>query len=424
MRTMVPLTLPSRWPSVAAKWVLRRVERPPAANDGIITAFRDGQVTLRTNRRMEGFTNAVQEFGYQGIRRGDLVIHGMDAFAGTVGVSDSDGKASPVVHAYVSRGEADVRYYSYFLRVLAWSGFIVSLARGIRERSTAFDASTFQSLVIPAPSLAEQRVIADYLDVESSRIDTLIAKKRRMVELLEERRAVFVAHAVSHGLRSNAEVGTMNPYAPAIPQGWRLMRLKHALERLVDTAHKTAPEVSDGKYLVVRTANIKNGQLVLDDAKHTSEAGFREWTERGIPRPGDVLLTREAPAGEACLVPEGLPLCIGQRVVWLKLPVVPIVSGEFLLYSLYGGPGQEFMKQLSRSTTVAHLNMADIPSIPVAVPPVSDQASIVVGIRREAERIDRLTAQLGRQVELLNERRQALITAAVTGEMDLPGVAA
>jgi len=80
--------IPSHWGVERAKWLFNRMERPVRPEDDVVTAFRDGQVTLRTNRRTEGFTNALQEHGYQGIRKGDLVIHAMDAFAGAIGVSD------------------------------------------------------------------------------------------------------------------------------------------------------------------------------------------------------------------------------------------------------------------------------------------------------------------------------------------------
>ena len=89
-------TIPSHWDMRKAKWLFKREERPVRPEDDIVTCFRDGQVTLRSNRRTDGFTNALKEHGYQGIRKGDLVIHAMDAFAGAIGVSDSDGKSTPV----------------------------------------------------------------------------------------------------------------------------------------------------------------------------------------------------------------------------------------------------------------------------------------------------------------------------------------
>src|ERR1700685_3166374 len=88
--------VPSHWIIERAKWLFERMDRPTRDSDEVITCFRDGVVTLRKNRRMRGFTESIKEIGYQGIRRGDLVIHAMDAFAGAVGVSDSDGKGTPV----------------------------------------------------------------------------------------------------------------------------------------------------------------------------------------------------------------------------------------------------------------------------------------------------------------------------------------
>ena len=89
-------SLPEHWEERRGKFLFDLKKRPLREEDDVITAFRDGQVTLRTNRRTEGFTNSLKEIGYQGVRKGDLVIHAMDGFAGAIGVSDSDGKCSPV----------------------------------------------------------------------------------------------------------------------------------------------------------------------------------------------------------------------------------------------------------------------------------------------------------------------------------------
>ncbi|WP_267779915.1 restriction endonuclease subunit S, partial [Vibrio cholerae] len=91
--------IPEHWEVRRAKYIFKKENRPVSLEDDVVTCFRDGQVTLRTNRRTEGFTFATKEHGYQGIRKGDLVIHAMDAFAGAIGVSDSDGKSSPVYSA-------------------------------------------------------------------------------------------------------------------------------------------------------------------------------------------------------------------------------------------------------------------------------------------------------------------------------------
>ena len=165
--------IPAEWEVERAKWLFLRAERLPRAEDEIVTCFRDGSVTLRKNRRTDGFTTALKEHGYQGIRRGDLVIHAMDAFAGAIGVSDSDGKSTPVYSACIPRTSetVDVNYYAYFMRDLALSGFLISLAKGIRERSTDFRFRDFAELKLSLPPLSEQTAIASFLDNKTAKIE-------------------------------------------------------------------------------------------------------------------------------------------------------------------------------------------------------------------------------------------------------------
>jgi type I restriction enzyme S subunit len=314
-------------------------------------------------------------------------------------------------------------FYRHVFKSRAFIGALDAIASGIRQGRT-IPTDAFMDLEIPEPPLDEQRAIADYLDRQTARIDALIAAKRRITDLLAERRRTFISNAVMHGVGSpQSTKATGSPFAPAIPANWRLMDLKYVVRRIVDTAHKTAPDVENGDYLVVRTSNVKNGRLVLADARYTDAAGFAEWSERAVPEPGDILFTREAPAGEACLVPSGLRLCVGQRMVLIQVDD-PIMLGDFGLYSIYGGAAQEYIELLSRSTTVAHLNMADILNIPVALPPHDEQIEIVEVIRAATEKMDALRSVLVRQIQTLTERRQGLITAAVTGELEIPGLAA
>lgn len=97
--------VPKGWEILRGKWLFQKVERPIREEDDVVTCFRDGIVTLRKKRRITGFTESLKEIGYQGIREGDLVIHQMDAFAGAIGVSDSDGKSTPVYSVCVPKDQ-------------------------------------------------------------------------------------------------------------------------------------------------------------------------------------------------------------------------------------------------------------------------------------------------------------------------------
>lgn len=172
----------NEWPQMKAKYLFQQLKRPCLDSDGTVTAFRDGEVVLRSERREDGFTEAVQYHGYQGVRKGDLVIHSMDAFAGAIGVSKSDGKMSPVAHIYAPKLELDLRFYAYFLKHLAKTGYIQSLAKGIRERSTSFDPITFSQIMLPVPPLDVQRKIADYLDFQSENLKNIILRKTQLID--------------------------------------------------------------------------------------------------------------------------------------------------------------------------------------------------------------------------------------------------
>lgn len=178
--------IPSHWMTKRAKSLYKKEQRPVREEDSVVTCFRDGVVTLRMNRRTTGFTEAISEFGYQGIRKGDLVIHVMDAFAGAIGVSDSDGKGTPVYNVCTAYGDSNNYFYAYALREMARTGFIQSLYRGIRERSSDFRFDVFARQYLPVPPREEQDQIVRYLDWQVSKINRLIAAKRKQIELIQE----------------------------------------------------------------------------------------------------------------------------------------------------------------------------------------------------------------------------------------------
>ena len=128
--------IPSHWKIIRGKNLLNVQNRNVDENTEVITCFRDGEVTLRSKRREEGYTFSDKEIGYQGIYEGDLVIHGMDGFAGAIGISDSYGKGSPILIVCTAKlNTNNLRFIMYYLRTLAMQKVFLALATGIRERS-------------------------------------------------------------------------------------------------------------------------------------------------------------------------------------------------------------------------------------------------------------------------------------------------
>lgn len=189
--------IPEHWEVRKAKWLFKKENRLTRKADEVITCFRDGEVTLRKNRRVEGFTNSLKEIGYQGIRKGDLVIHAMDAFAGAIGVSDSDGKGTPVYSVCTPIIESISNYfYAYLLRYMSSKKYIEALAKGIRERSTDFRFTEFAKLALPLPPLSEQKEIAEYLEELDSKTNRLLELNNRAIAKLKEYKQVLIDQAV------------------------------------------------------------------------------------------------------------------------------------------------------------------------------------------------------------------------------------
>lgn len=176
--------IPADWSISKIKHTIFPHEKPILPTDDVITCFRDGTVTLRKNRREEGFTVSFTENGYQGVDVGDLVIHGMDTFAGAIGCSDSRGKTSPVVHVCSTIGNN--RYFMYFLRYMAYSNVLMDFSNGVRIRSSDFrnfkKLAVFEMLV---PPLEEQNEIVNYLDSILAKIEQVIKQKELLLNELE-----------------------------------------------------------------------------------------------------------------------------------------------------------------------------------------------------------------------------------------------
>lgn len=176
--------VPMDWSISKIKHAIFPHEKPILPTDDVITCFRDGTVTLRKNRREEGFTVSFTEHGYHGVDVGDLVIHGMDTFAGAIGCSDSRGKTTPVVHVCSTVGNN--RYFMYFLRYMAYSNVLMDFSNGVRIRSSDFrNFAKLGVFEILTPPLEEQNEIVDYLDSEILKIEQMIEKKEHFLSDLE-----------------------------------------------------------------------------------------------------------------------------------------------------------------------------------------------------------------------------------------------
>ena len=354
------------------------------------------------------------------VRKGNLVINSMNYAIGSYGMSPYDGVCSPVY--IILDSKPNMLEQRYALRLFENKPFqkqLAILGNGILEHRAAISWDDIKGQYIPLPSLEEQRTIAAFLDYETARIDQLIAKQKQLIELLKEKRQAVISHAVTKGLNSNAPMKESGvEWLGQVPEHWVVKKLKH-VAKIIDCKNRTPEYVDDGDYLVVRTTNVKNQSLVLDGALYTNNQNFKIWTERGVPPIGSILFTREAPAGEVCLVPENTKLCMGQRM--MNFISLDSEYTSFLFDYLTSDCLGRYISSEASGSTVSHLRVEQVYNIPVVVPPINEQAEIDILVGNIKKSFSALIDKSFSTILLLQERRTALISAAVTGKIDLRG---
>lgn len=394
-----------RFPQRQFRRIFVPVRRPVPDGAQIVTAYTNGDVTLRTNRRVDGYHEAADLSSFRGVQVGDFVVHGLDILRGSIGVSDSDGAISSVCIVCEPRSTADPRFFAYAMRAQSLSGFPKAMARGVREGGADFRRwDTLGELPLPVPHFEEQRAIADYLDAETNRIDALIAKKRRLSVVAGERLC---------GLREALLVA--RPDIRWIP-----------LHRLTD-GHRPivygivqAGEECPGGVPYIKTGDVAHlGSVTLSRTSPEIDQQYR----RARVRPGDIVMAMRASIGLSAMVPPSLPNANLTQGTARIAPAVGI-DGRWLFEALQTRAVQDQCEVSAVGTTFKTLNIWDLRRIEVPTPPRHTQSELAALLRQWQDESMNLAAALQRQIDLLIEHRQALITAAVTGQLRVPGVAA
>ena len=398
--------IPLHWEMLRAKNMFARMARPVREEDEVITCFRDGEVTLRKNRRTEGFTESFKEIGYQGIRKGDLVIHQMDAFAGSIGVSDSDGKGTPVYICLQPKIECNNVYYAHLLRVMAHSGFIKSLYRGIRERSSDFRFETLARLSLPLPPLSEQLSIVSYLDVKVSAMDRLVLLTQQKVEHLKALKQAIIQQTVTTGIPNKNHIlkQTNIKWIKQIPQHWEMKKIRSLFSERKE-------KVSDKEWEALSVS--KQGITPqLESAVKTDNGDNRKKVCCG-----DFVVNSRSDRKGSC----GFSDYDGS-VSLISIVLKPRnIIGKYYHYLLRSNDYIEEFYRNGRGI-VADLwttRYSEMKNIELPFPPLSEQEEIVAYLDEKTAKIDLLIDKELQQIDHIKDLKQTLIADVVTGKVDV-----
>jgi type I restriction enzyme S subunit len=410
--------IPIHWEIEKGKWLFKKMERPISIDDEIVTCFRDGEVTLRKNRRTEGFTNALKEHGYQGIRKGDLVIHAMDAFAGAIGVSDSDGKSTPVYAACIPRKDnlVNPNYYAYYMRDLALSGFIISLAKGIRERSTDFRFNDFSLLTLPLPNYNEQGAIANFLDQKTTQIDEAIALKQKQIALLKERKQILIQNAVTQGLNPNAPMKDSGiDWIGQIPEKWSLRKVKFLAQVNKKTLSENTLPSLELRYVDIGSVSFENGIEKIETFKFKDSPS----RARRLAKTGDTIVSTVRTYLKAVARVDKDSSNYVFSTGFAVIEPLELIDSKFLYLCTKSDAFTIQVELNSKGMSYPAINSTDLSNLYLVVPPIEEQIKLVEFTEDQLSRIqDGLNLQM-LQIEKLKEYKATLINSAVTGKIKI-----
>lgn len=406
--------IPEHWKIQRAKNLYEKVNRPIKEDYDTITCFRDGVVTLRKNRRTTGFTESIKEIGYQGIYKGDLVIHVMDAFAGAVGVSDSEGKSTPVYSVCIPKGDYNNYYYAHVIREMAKTGFIQSLYRGIRERSSDFRFEVFGRQFLPIPTENEQIQIVNYLNSEISRVNKFIKHKKKEILLLKEQKQAEKNHAITRGVNPNVTYKRSGfEWIGDIPSHWEIVHLRGLLKMtsVKNMAHLSLLSVVREKGVIMRDLiNDKNHNFVPDDL-----SGYKS------VKKGDFVINKMKAWQGSCGV-SNFDGIVSPAYYTFELD---FENKDYFNLAIRSKVYVNFFTQFSGGIRVGQWDLSSqkLKSIPFFVPTPDEQKQIEEYLRIKEEQINRAISAIEKEITLIQEYKTSLISDVVTGKVDVRNVA-
>lgn len=319
--------------------------------------------------------------------------------------------------------------FVYFPRLLVSAKFLFrifeagSCYKGLGKWGTQLNLNTdtIGSIRIAIPPEEEMRGILEFLESETSRIDTLIDEQKRLIELLREKRQSVISHAVTKGLDPNVPMKDSGvEWLGEVPAHWQLLPLKRMLDFLTSGSRGWAEHYSEDGALFIRIGNLTRDSLGLDlsDIQRVEVPQGTEG-ERTRIEGGDVLFSITAFLGSVAVVPDQIePAYVSQHVALARVRPIAILP-EWVGYVTLSDVGKTYLATQGYGGTKIQLSLSDISNLPIVLPPISEQADIVKFIKTAVGSIDHLSGHAENAIGLLQERRSALISAAVTGKIDV-----
>lgn len=412
--------IPAHWATRQGRRLFEQRRDPARENDEQLSATQKyGVVPQRLFMELEDHKVMLALSGldnFKHVEPDDFVIS-LRSFQGGIERSKYAGCVSPAYTVLRAAFEHSPGYWAYLLKSSSYIRALQTMTDGIRDGKTISYAQ-FGALVVPLPTLEEQHAIATFLDRETSKIDALIAEQEKLLALLAEKRQATISRAVTRGLNPDVPLKDSGiSWLDKVPRHWEIVGLTKYIDSIVDYRGRTPTKVDDGVFLVT-AKNIRDGVIDYDSSQeYIDPHEYDEVMRRGTPKKGDVLFTTEAPLGQVAIV-DREDIALAQRIIKFRANPERL-NNAYLKTWIMSRFCQFNLEQLATGSTALGIKGSKIGQVRMCLPPLEEQREIVAFVEEEMAKLDALETTAERAIALLKERRSALITAAVTGKIDV-----
>jgi type I restriction enzyme, S subunit len=327
--------------------------------------------------------------------KGSLLIGMYDTAALKMSILDRDAAFNQAIAGVKPNKNTDLKFILYAIDASRFE--ILNQRRGVRQKNLSL--AKIKDISLPILPIGEQKRIVAIVDQAFEAIDVAIENTKQN---LANARELFESY--------------LNSRLLAVVSGEVSQTLLCITDLIIDCEHKTAPTQEEG-IPSIRTPNIGKGYLIFDDVYRVSEETYQLWTRRGKPEPGDLILAREAPAGNVGVIPPGAKVCLGQRTVLIR-PKSQIIDSHYLAFLLLHPIVQKRLLDKSTGATVQHVNMKDIRALSMSeLPSIQVQRNCVNELEHLKSEVNRLEAIYRQKLAALIELKQSILQKAFTGEL-------
>ena len=354
------------------------------------------------------------------VRSGDVIVSTVRTYLRAIAAIEA-----PESNLIVSTGFAVIRprkldssFASFALRAPHFVERVVANSVGVSY--PAINASSLACFPIAYPPVDEQRAISAFLDRETARIDRLVERKERMIELLQEKRTSLITRAVTRGLDQNVPMKDSGiKWLGKIPDHWEIRRIAMAVKKITNGyVGPTRDILVDDGVRYLQSLHIKNGQIDFDRKRYFVTKNWSKQHRKSVLRTGDVVVVQTGDIGQNCVVPSTFEGANCHALIILRLKQ-HLGEGAFFSLLLQSSYGQNALKWSQTGALHPHLECGHVREIPVVLPPLEEQRLIIREVEVRLQALDSLLARVRHAIHHLKEFRTALISAAVTGKIDV-----